>query len=215
MQLLKDFIYIFSWLPLRDGFLTGLSSNLFCAGTCAPFLLPFMLSNRDKHSAAAVMFLSGRFIAYILFGLLAGYMGLIAVRVDPRIFSGAMLLLSLWLILYAVGAFKDTWPNIKLCSFMSKYFQGKNLPFFTGFALGINLCPPFLIGLDDTIAMHSITASVVFFFGFYFGSSLWLGLFKFGKKFYGRAQVVAVGRLTAIFVGMYYAITSAVALFSR
>ena len=58
----------------------GLSSGIFCLGYCYPILGPIMFSSEERRgwSRAAQslgLFLAGRLIAYLIFGLLAGLLG--------------------------------------------------------------------------------------------------------------------------------------------
>ena len=146
--------------------------------------------------------MAGRLIAYIFFGFAAGYASVyFEGRIDPLIFSALTLLMSVWLILFAIGKFKH---KFSFCGIVAQRFSGKNLPFFMGIVLGLNLCPPFLIGLSETLRMASIIKPVIFFTGFYLGASLWLALFIFTGKLAANKTINAIATITSLLVGFWY-----------
>jgi hypothetical protein len=195
---------------MLNGLLLGLSNNLFCFLTCAAVFLPYALASDQQPYKSVILFMAGRLLAYIFFGFAAGYTSLyFNGRLDPLYFSIFTLAMSLWLIMFALGKLK---LNVTLCRTLGAKFQGKNLPFFMGVALGLNLCPPFLIGLSETLQMASVIKPVVFFLGFYIGSSLWLVLFLFTDRFRSNKWVAITGQAASLLAGTWFFIKSVVEL---
>ncbi len=187
---------------LLKGFFLGLANNIYCFGVCAPVLLPYLLSAENKPAPQLLKYLTGRFIAYIIFAVSSGAAGMyFEGRINPRFFSVLMIILALWLIAYSSG--KALKP-LESCAWLGKYFPGKNLPLYAGLVMGLNICPPFLIGLNQTLGMNSILLPVIFFTGFYFGSSLWLIIFLFTGRLTQHKQIRTIGQLTAFLTGLWY-----------
>ena len=186
-----------------NGFLLGLANNLFCFLTCATVFLPYTIASGQKQWRNIFLFMTGRLIAYIFFGFAAGCAGIyFQGKIDPLIFSGLTLLMSAWLILFALGKFKH---KFAFCGVIAKRFSGQNLPFFMGIALGLNICPPFLIGLSEALKMASIIKPVLFFIGFYLGASLWLTIFIFTGKLAGNKIINTFATFASLMVGFWYA----------
>lgn len=193
-----------------NGFLLGLSNNLFCFLSCAAVFIPYAIASNQKPFKSVMLFMSGRLLAYVFFGFAAGYTSLyFDGRIDPLIFAVFNLLMSVWLILFAVGRLNFK-PGI--CGWLGKRFQGKNFPLLLGVTMGLNICPPFLLGLSETLQMASILKPVAFFLGFYIGSSLWLVLFLFTGKLFDNKFVRAVGILSALIAGLYFLVKSSAQL---
>ncbi|MFC1500880.1 sulfite exporter TauE/SafE family protein [Elusimicrobiota bacterium] len=187
---------------LIQGTLTGLSVNFFCIGTCLPVLLPFLLSEKRKIIFPVVYFMLGRLTAYILFAVASGTIGIyFNGRIDPLIFSALTLLLAFWLLFYAFGKINT---SFSFCGNFSRGFFEKNFPFFAGFVLGVNICPPFLLGLSDALQMKSLIKPIIYFLGFYLGSSLWLIFLLFTERLTAFESVKLIGRIAAIAVGIWY-----------
>jgi len=185
-----------------NGLILGLSSTVGCLSICAPFLLPLVLASGQKPLSAIVKFLLGRLIAYFFFAVFAGYIGIyFEGRINPDIYYSLTIVLAVWLILYSLGKLQLKNP---VCELFSKNLSEKNLPFFTGIVLGLNLCPPFLLGLDEVLKYANIFRSLIFFTGFYIGSSAWTLLLLFAEKIKNRELVNRIGQILGILVGLYY-----------
>jgi len=183
-----------------EGLTLGLANNLFCVGACAPALLPVVLGQNDKPIKPIIKFMAGRLAAYILFAAVSGAAGIyFEGRVNPRIFSFFVLALALAMIVFALGGIK-----LKLCPAGLTKFTGKNIPLLAGFVMGMNICPPFLLALSKTLELGSVLWSIVFFLGFYLGSSAWLALFLFSGRLPDANFVQTAGRMLAAVVGLWY-----------
>ncbi|MBN1621717.1 MAG: sulfite exporter TauE/SafE family protein [Endomicrobiales bacterium] len=187
---------------MLKGLLLGLANNIGCLTVCSPILLPFLLSEKTKPVMPILKFMAGRLIAYLFFSATFGYIGLyFEGRINPKIFSFFLIILSIWLIGYSLS---KTNLNIPLCSWLSKYFSGQNFPLFAGIVMGLNICPPFLIGLSQTLVLGSVFKSVIFFIGFYIGSSAWLVLFLLAGPLSSKKAIRITGQALTLSVGLWY-----------
>ncbi len=69
-----------------------------------------------------------------------------------------MILLAIFIIFFALADVK-----LKLCPAGLMRFVNKNIPFYLGFVMGLNICPPFLMGLSRTLEFGSVFSSVCVF----------------------------------------------------
>lgn len=187
---------------LSDGFLLGVANTASCLGVCAPLLFPYLLSEERKTLLPLLYFLAGRLAAYLLFALCAGWAGIyLGGHIDYRIYAVLMVVLSLWMIVFAFGRFT---AGTHLCGWISRSFSGRSFPFAAGFVLGLNLCPPFLLGLARALEMRSLTGPVVFFTGFYIGSSAWMAPLLFSGALTRSKTVRVIGQIAALAAGLWY-----------
>ncbi len=187
---------------MLDGLILGLSSTVGCLSVCGPFLLPLLLTSAQKPISAIIKFLLGRLIAYTFFAVFAGYIGIyFEGRINPDIYYSLTIVLAIWLILYSLGKMQLKNP---VCEMFSKNISEKNLPFLMGIVLGLNLCPPFLLGLDEVLKFANILKSLIFFAGFYIGSSLWTFILLFAGRIQNQKTVSLIGQILGILVGLYF-----------
>jgi len=148
----------------------GLALGAFCLSYCFPFLATFVASDHrspKENSKLILCFLTGRFLGYMLFGEIIGYLGeklnspLLTLVADI-----AIIVISILLILYLCGILKEKEEN---CS--SKKFQ-QHSALMMGFLGGINVCPPFLLSIPYILSLHSTFLGVVYFFIFFWVSSI-------------------------------------------
>ena len=185
-----------------DGIILGLSNTFGCLTVCAPVLLPFFLTSTQKPIWTIIQFLLGRLIAYFFFALFAGYIGIyFEGRINPDIYYSLTIVLAAWLILFSLGKMRLKNP---VCELFGRNISEKNLPFFSGIVLGLNLCPPFLMGLDEVLKFANVLRSLVFFAGFYLGSSAWTFIFLFSGKIQDKKIFKLAGQILGILVGVYY-----------
>jgi sulfite exporter TauE/SafE len=158
-----------------QGISLGLSTGVFCLAYCAPVFVPFMFSDKRgiKQGARIVAELAlGRLVAYLTFGVVAGYLGMqLEGPFFQRVVGIAMVVLSVFLLLYVAT---KRWPHLPLCRWVSgRYFQ---LPIIFGFFTGINICPPFLLAISYTFGLRSMAKGMLLFGGFFLGTSIYLVL---------------------------------------
>jgi hypothetical protein len=119
------------------------------------------------------------------------------------------LLLSLWMIGNALGALK---PGIRFCGPLQRH-AGSSFPFYAGFVLGINVCPPFLMGMSIAMGMKSILQPILFFSGFYIGSSAWLLPLALTGSITRKPFVTRLGNIAAVLIGCWYLVHSVIDIF--
>jgi len=158
---------------LIEGFALGLSTGSLCLMTCVPIYLPYMMSEERSllKSLGRLMEISlGRFIAYILFGALAGYFG---TRINPMgrgLFTGiSYILLSIFLVINAFRTHREG----KSCR-VPKWALMSKSALLLGFFTGVNFCPSFLIALSSAVDLGGVLSGIQIFVGFFFGTSLFL-----------------------------------------
>ena len=195
-----------------EGILLGLSTGVVCLAYCGPVIIPYLLGenkNISKNFFIILLFLSGRFVSYMIFGLIAGISGKILIHpsmLTNLIVGISYIILSLLLIIYGFYQFKEI-CLAKIKPGTSGGFFNKRpyfIPFYGGLISGLNICPPFLIAVTKAITTNNITDSLVFFFMFFIGTSIFfiplpfLGIFK-------RQQVLRIiGKFAAILAGLIY-----------
>jgi len=190
----------------------GFSTGFFCLGYCIPIVGPFMLSKKDstlKGSASALgLFIAGRLIAYIIFGLFVGLLGyhtknmaILHAKVVPVIF----ILLGCIMILY--GAAKIL-PNHNSCSLSQKYLDRPWHLFALGILAGINICPPFLLALSYAFSLKAVGKSTLFFLLFFVATSVFLLPLLFSGAVSRFKDVRIAARITAIIAGGWFIISA-------
>jgi sulfite exporter TauE/SafE len=199
-------------MNFTDGILLGLSTGFVCLAYCGPVLIPFLLGENKSitgNSINVALFLSGRFLAYVLTGLVAGMIGLhYQDQLGPNmLFLGLIyILLSFLLIGYGFYRFREVCLGTIQKKIISKYFR--NLPLLVpvagGILTGLNICPPFLMAFARATGIGSIEGGMIYFTFFFIGTSLYfipmpfLGLFR-------KFQVLRiVGKFAAIIAGVFY-----------
>lgn len=194
---------------LIQPFLLGLTVGIFCFTYCVPFIAPYLVAEQRKikgNFKVILKFIFGRFGGYVLFGAIFGYLGeRINVPAVNLILIISLMVLSLLLIVYALGFLKPKW------SFCSGKFFRKKSPLLMGFFMGINICPPFLMSLAYVFTLHSAIKGIVYFIMFFLGTSLYmlplvfLGFLSKMKEFrlIARVSALVVGIVFLIY-GIYY-----------
>ena len=189
------------------GLALGLSTGVFCTGFCYPILAPMMFS-RDEHkfsriSASVGLFLLGRLIAYLLFGLVFGLLG---EYFSTNSFSNTVLpiiyiILGISMILYGVV---QSLKTVKTCVYFSKLFQSQKYVFFLGFLAGINICPPFLLALSTVMSFHQALNSVIFFFFFFIATSIYFLPFLFSGFMAKLSKIRLAARIISVLTGIWF-----------
>ncbi|MCM8776625.1 MAG: sulfite exporter TauE/SafE family protein [Candidatus Omnitrophica bacterium] len=152
--------------------LAGLSMGFFCVAYCFPFLTPYLVAqkrNTLQSSMVILKFMAGRFLGYVAFGFLFGYLGEeISHPWIPLISGLSLVILSGILLFYLAGILKQEKTGC-----LSVTFQGIRDPATMGFFMGVNVCPPFLISLTYIVSLHSMAQGVLYFVLFFLASSLY------------------------------------------
>lgn len=193
---------------LTEGFSLGISTGFYCLGACMPFFLPYLLTQEDARFKAnlkiIVEFLFGRMIAYILFAALISFLGItFKGYIPPKFLAAVLILVSLLMIVYA---FVHSMPRLDFCKWViarSKFFR---MPFLLGFLIGLNPCPPFLVGMVRLLMLGSVIKSVILFFAFFLGTSIYTFPLIFVGGFSRIERMRAIGIMMAFIAGFWFLI---------
>lgn len=194
-----------------EGFLLGFASGTICLTYCAPVFIPFLLTEGNKTIKNYLLlfeFLLGRLFGYLMFGVIAFFMGKIIssfMSYRNTIYAIVYIILSLTLILYVFSKSKKC-SQKKILIFISKHIKNQNsiMPLLTGFLTGLNLCPPFVAAFSDASNSRYIFESIFFMFTFFLGSSLYfipIPLLGFIKN---KTIIPILSKLILSGVAIYY-----------
>ena len=192
-----------------SGFLLGLSTGPLCMGTCLPVLIPFSVqnsaSNIEKYSLLKFVckFLTGRFIAYIIFGLGVGYIGSIfQSSIINKISLIIIFGLALLMIAYGMGA---KFSHYGFCKTAFAYSRSKKFPFILGILTGVNLCAPFLLAIFYSFERSTTPLfGIMFFAAFFFSTSLFLIPVLLVKYLPKGNYLFKISQATALLVGVFF-----------
>jgi len=186
-----------------QGIFLGLSTGLFCLGFCAPIFVPLMMSEKRRMAKCVIVVVElalGRFIAYLVIGAAAGYLGmLLEGPLYQRAVGVSMIFLSGLLILYFATR---RWPHLTLCRRVNgRYFH---FPVMFGFLIGISLCPPFLLAISYAIGLGDLTKGILLFGSFFLGTSVYL-VMLLPLGYLGRWQSThEIALMTTLISGVYF-----------
>jgi sulfite exporter TauE/SafE len=191
---------------LIEGFSLGISTGFYCLGACMPFFLPYLLVGGEaklKSNLNIILeFLLGRMFAYISFAIVVSFLGIkFKGYVSPKLVALALILSSLLMIGYA---FIHTMPKLDFCKhFLSK---GKSLrfPLMLGFLIGFNPCSPFLVGMVRLLMLGSIIKSIILFFAFFIGTSIYIMPLVFVGVLSRIERIRLIGTTVAFITGFWF-----------
>ena len=187
-----------------EGLMLGLSTGIYCVGTCFIFFVPYLLAEGKQgifeNSGKIAAFMSGRLIAYIVFALIIGFIGASYQNIFTAKFSHICLVAAaLLMLVYSVTR------NIKgegFCSTLVGRFSLMRLPFFLGLFTGFNPCPPFLVGAARLLTLGNIPGCVVFFIAFFAGTSVYM-LPLLSVSFFNKSErIKQIGGMIALLSGL-------------
>lgn len=186
----------------------GLSTGLFCVGFCVPLVGPVLLG-REKQgfrdtAAALGLFLFGRLVAYLLFGLVFGALGGILAPVWK--FKTVLLpalygLLGLLMLLYAVV---QGFPHVGFCRTLQPRLGSRWYLLLLGFLAGINLCPPFLLAVTAALDVGGPIQGMLFFLVFFLATSVYLIPLLFTGLVSRFKEVRFAARIAAGLAGLWF-----------
>ncbi|MBN1754788.1 sulfite exporter TauE/SafE family protein, partial [bacterium] len=183
--------------------------------TCGLIYLPYIISARQKLLGSFILVLKlslGRFIGYVIFGALAGYLG----RIMPYTFRN-MLIHSIYIIMgifLVASAFRGN--KEENCN-TRKWLKFTNSSILLGFFTGINLCPPFILAFSRAMELGGVASGILLFLGFFCGTILYIIPLGFAG-FASRLKMLRnIARGVAIIVGLWFFIqgVSGLILISR
>jgi sulfite exporter TauE/SafE len=192
-----------------EGIALGLSTGVMCLATCGPILIPFLLSegkNPKKNAVFVLEFLSGRLLAYLFIGLLAGLLGSQFTPFNPWVIGMINLCLASLLILYGFYHFKTVCPGTTHHNLRNKLGNrfSSLIPVLTGTITGINICPPLLLAVSNAAETGSIGGSMFFFAMFFIGTAVYFIPLPFIGAFHRQKTLQIIGKFAAILMGFIY-----------
>ncbi len=197
---------------MGSGFTLGLLTGTSCFATCGPIYMPYLMQRKLSviQSVFMVMEISaGRFVSYILFGILAGFLGqsIASFTEHKEIFTA--IAYTAFSIMLLMSAFRTNQKE-KGCA-VKKWYAFADTPFLLGIFTGINFCPAFLIALTNAVGLDGPVSGAVLFFGFFVGTSIFLlPLSVFGVM--GNKKVFrTIGIAASVIVGGYFIIKAVLA----
>ncbi len=161
---------------ILEGLILGLSAGIYCLGACFMFFIPYLLVEGKQrvweNLRKVLSFMMGRFIAYIGFALIMGFLGSAYQNVLTAKFSYICLIVaSSFMLIYALShSFSDS----GFCAPLIRRFSLMRVPFFLGLFTGLNPCPPFLVGVARLWTLNNIIGGVVLFIAFFLGTSVYM-----------------------------------------
>lgn len=193
---------------IGSAFTLGLSTGFFCLGYCAPVLTAFLLSGEQNglkdNLRAFGLFLSGRLIAYLLFGAashLAGRMLGHSTLFTNGVLPLGELLLGGLMLGYALGF---ALPHASLCRTTLTLFNRNRLLFTAGFCTGINICPPFLLAVTEAMRSASLLGSLLFFLVFFLTTTIYLVPFVFSGMAARNRELRSAARIACGLGGAWF-----------
>lgn len=198
-----------------QGFLLGLSTGAVCLTSCAPALVPYLLGEGKgvrQNAAILCQFLGGRLVGYLLFAVFAWATNRYIVEnvsSYERYLGLIYIVLAISLALYGLTAPVAPCAGRSFSGLMSGLLGRRPavLPVFLGFMTGLNLCPPFLLALTSASQLQTLAQSLLFFFSFFIGTTLYFIPAPFLGVFQKLPPLRVIGRMAAVVTSLYYLYT--------
>jgi sulfite exporter TauE/SafE len=190
---------------LAEGFALGLAAGSQCLFSCAPLMVPLLLSEPGKFRQSLrswAEFMLGRLAAYMIFALAVGWLGkTIGNRLPPAAMSLAILVSGLWLLGYAFWRSQSTGGP---CEVGGRIGWIRRTPMILGFLVGINICAPFAAGLIRVLTLGNPLLGLGYFLALYAGTSLYLIPFVGLGSLAKRPRLQRIGQLTCLLAGLWF-----------
>jgi sulfite exporter TauE/SafE len=194
---------------ITEAFMLGLSTGVYCFSQCGIVIVPYLFTNESngvkKRSYLILNFLSGRFIAYILIGLIAGYLGMrfsTLLKEYDNIFKIIITIsyfaLSFLLIFNSFHKYK----NHESCKYRNKKLYN-SFPILLGLFTGVNICPPFIAAAARAFNTSSVFKGGLFFVIFFIATSIFILPLTFTGLMKNSEILRKVARITSIMAGVY------------
>lgn len=195
-----------------EGFILGLTNGTVCAAYCIPAFASYLLKGGKETRQNYFVFgqfMTGRFIGYLLFSILAWVVG-ITIFQDSKsqdlFFGVTYVILSVLLIFYgaygpssacALKSFKTIITNIggKFPSL---------LPLAMGFIIGLNICPPFLLAFTRASTTGTLSGSMLFFVMFFLGTSIYFIPVPLLGAFNRHVKLQTIGKYSVYAMSFFY-----------
>ncbi len=192
----------------------GLATGPYCLTACAPMLVPYVLASVEGRRRRGLLtlgeFLTGRFLAYVLFGAAAGFFsGRFSGTLPARGVAAAVFGAGVLMLLYSLP---KTFPTVRMCAHMNAFPGLRRLPLALGFLAGINICPPFLAGVARVLESGSAGFGGVYFAAFFAGTSVYLLPLAAALPFTHIKRLQSIGTLACGVAGLWFMGTGVVGL---
>ncbi len=157
--------------------LLGLSSGIACISVCLPGVVPILLGKRSSVAQSAkfvTIFLSGRWLAYLLAAVLSSILSAAVYGIvsDRKVMIITQLILGVIMLLFAFGKLSSRCFN-PLKHKALRTFAKKHeyvLPLIMGFVTSVALCPPFVLMVVQTAGEQSFWRTAALFSLFFVGT---------------------------------------------
>lgn len=202
---------------ILEGFILGLSTGVYCVGTCLVFFMPYLLVESKRkvfeNFKNIALFMLGRLIAYIGFALLMGFLGIAHRDIFTAKFSyGSLIAASLIMLAYALT---NNFADSKLCSFVLYRFRLMRIPFFLGLFTGLNPCLPFMVGVTRLWTLDTMVQGVVLFGAFFFGTSVYMIPLIFVAYLNRIERIKQIGLIVALLSSLWFLFVGILGLWGR
>jgi sulfite exporter TauE/SafE len=189
-----------------QGILLGLSTGVSCIGYCSPLFIPYLLCEKigfKTNVIKVVEFLSGRLVAYIIWGIAVGTFSNFFSSYGKKISIVAILFSSFLLLAYGI---MKNFPNLTFCKRLKNINLVNQFPFFLGISVGINICPPFIMAISYLLNVGKVKESVIFFIFFFLGTSVYMIPFIFINFLSKIYELQNIARVATIISGIWFLI---------
>ena len=194
---------------LTSGLLLGLSSGVYCLGSCAMVMAPRLASGPQRGGLRQGLlsifeYSCGRLVAYILAGAMLFFAGpALLTRPAGQFFMGTATL-ALAILMLAQGLSRS-FPTVSRCSRIGNMACLRRYPFLAGVLSAAKLCPPLLLCLAQVADAGAAMKAVVSTTGFFIGTlvvTLPIALTTSGAK---RPGIRAMAAVASLFCGLWFA----------
>ncbi len=190
----------------EQALLLGLSTGPYCLGYCLPVLLPLTCATPDAmlrtRAVTVARFSAGRFVAYLAFGALAGYLGHETPHpTAAKVSAIAVIVLSILLMVFGLIR---TFPRLGLCTLAGRLGSTGRLPVVMGFLTGLNACPPFLLAVTFVFTAHNVVGGLTFFAIYFVVTSVYLVPLIFIGQAARFEKVRWVAQVASILAGLLF-----------
>ncbi len=191
---------------ILEGLMLGLSSGIYCVGSCLVFFMPYLLvEGKQKvfeNLGKILSFMTGRLIAYIAFALITGFIGSSYQSLFTNRFSNICLIAAASLML--IYSLSHSFRGSGFCAPFIRRFSLMRIPFFLGLFTGLNPCPPFLVGVARLLTLNNILGGVVLFIAFFLGTSAYMIPLVFVSYLNKNERIKQIGIMVALLSSIWF-----------
>lgn len=194
---------------LTTGLLLGLSSGVYCLGSCALMMAPRLASGPESGGLRQGLlgifeYSCGRLVAYMLAGAVLFVAGPTLLANPAGLFFMGTATLALAILMLAQGLSRS-FPAVSRCSRIGKTACLRRYPLLAGMLSAAQLCPPLLLCLAQVAGADAAIKAIVSTAGFFVGTllvTLPVALTASGAK---RPGIRAMAAVASLFCGLWFA----------